>query len=367
VAAGTRLDRYELVRRVASGGMGAIWEGRFGGKHGFERRVAIKTILPHLSASPSIRTMFLEEARVGSKLAHANVAQILDVGDVDDIVYIVFEWVDGAPLESLCRRAKEKGERLPPAFALHVLADVCAGLEAAHALGIVHRDVNPRNILVSDQGFAKLIDFGIAKARDRLCKDTRSGVVRGTPEYMSPEQACGAPLDGRSDLWSVAAVLHRALLGVPPFAPDAFPAFVGGTRHLELPATLEPDLRHILSRGLARGRDDRFAGADEMRVALLAAAVARDDGRTMAQWARELVGRAPPTTPGSTESVTRPEGNAPEVGKAKAVATPDPLAGRSVLSRPRRDRWTPALRVALVVAVAAAVVALGLALASLAS
>ena len=94
MAAGTRLDRYELVRRVASGGMGAIWEGRFGGKHGFERRVAIKTILPHLSASPSIRTMFLEEARVGSKLAHANVAQILDVGDVDDIVYIVFEWVE---------------------------------------------------------------------------------------------------------------------------------------------------------------------------------------------------------------------------------------------------------------------------------
>ncbi len=294
--------------------MGSVWQGRFAGKHGFERLVAIKTILPQLSDVPSFRTLFLEEARVGSKLVHANVAQILDVGDVDGIVYIVFEWVDGASLETLCRRASERGRPLPPAFALRVMADVCAGLGAAHALGIVHRDVSPRNVLVSDQGFAKLIDFGIAKARDRVIAETRSGLVRGTPEYMSPEQACGAPLDARADLWSVAAGLHRAWLGAAPFPrADLFDQFVAGSRTVELPATLDEDLRRILSRGLARSRDDRFASADEMRAALLSAATARDDGRTMAQLTRELGDVAEPPVSAFAPTAfapTRPEGAA---------------------------------------------------------
>jgi serine/threonine protein kinase len=349
---GRKLDRYELVRRVASGGMGAVWHARFAGKHGFERDVAIKTILPDLAATPAYRTMFLEEARVCSKIVHANVAQILDVGDVEGTAYIVFEWVEGASFETLFSRARGPGESLPTALLLHVLADVCAGLEAAHALGIVHRDVSPKNVLVGDQGFAKLIDFGIAKARDRLCAETRSGLVRGTPEYMSPEQACGAPLDGRSDLWSVAAVLHRA-----------FSAFVGGTRQLELPATLAPDLRRILSRGLTRSRDDRFADAGEMRAALLSAAVARAEGRTVAHIARELERAV--HAPTAAERPTRPEGVAEQAAIEKATATSPRV--RVVPPRPESDRWTPALRLALAIAVAAAIPAVGLALASLAT
>jgi serine/threonine-protein kinase len=346
LAPGTKLDRYELVRHVATGGMGSVWQGRFAGKHGFRRLVAIKTILPHLSALPSIRAMFLEEARVGSKLVHANVAQILDVGDDRGMVYIVFEWVEGSSLETLCRGGTSASHRVAPVFLLRVLADVCAGLEAAHALGIVHRDVKPRNILVGNQGFTKLIDFGLAKARDRLCADTRSGLVRGTPEYMPPEQACGAPLDGRADLWSVAAVLHRGLFGAPPFARPA---------SLDLPATLDPDLRGILAQGLARSRDERFSGAGEMRAALIAAAFARNDGKGIPALARLPEAR---DKDGSAEATTTPEGPAPATRE-----TPNPAP----LCAPARDRWTTTLLVSLVVALVASGVAIALAAASLAT
>jgi serine/threonine protein kinase len=347
LVAGERLDRYELVRHVATGGMGSVWQGRFAGKHGFERLVAIKTVLPQLADLPSIRTMFLEEARVGAQLVHANVAQILDVGDDRGMVYIVFEWVEGASLQSL--------RPIAPSLLLRVLADVCAGLEAAHALGVVHRDVKPRNILVGQQGFTKLIDFGIAKAKDRLCADTRSGLVRGTPEYMPPEQACGAPLDGRADLWSVAAVLHRGLLGAPPFGrPGELMAFASGAAVLDVPSTLDGDLRAILSRGLARSRDERFQSAGEMRVALLAAAVARDDGRPVAPPPRQP--SEAPARASSSEAPTRPEGH--EL-REPTRPTPAPTA-------PHADPWTTSLRLALVAAVLASSVAFGFAAASLA-
>ncbi len=349
---GARLDRYELVRHVASGGMGAVWEGRFAGKHGFERRVAIKTVLPHLSLQPVARALFLEEARVGAKVVHPNVAQILDVGDVEGLVYIAFEWVDGPSLDARCRRAPGA---LDAATVLHILADVCAGLEAAHALGVIHRDVKPRNILVGDRADVKLIDFGIAKARDRLCADTRSGLVRGTPEYMSPEQAVGAPLDARSDLWSVAAVLHRCLLGTPPLAdPRRLKEFAERGTGLALPRTLGADLHAILSQGLARSRDARFGSATEMRAALLAASLARGGHRVL-----------PTIEPGGGSSKV----DAPTVPELHRDASATKSARSSTpvpTKRSRRsDPTSTALGVALTVAAVATAVAAGVAVASL--
>ena len=356
LVAGARLDRYELVRHVASGGMGAVWEGRFAGKHGFERRVAIKTVLPHLSLQPGTRALFLEEARVGAKVVHPNVAQILDVGDVDGRVYIAFEWVDGPSLDARYRRAPGA---LDAATVLHILADVCAGLEAAHALGVIHRDVKPRNILVGDRADVKLIDFGIAKARDRLCADTRSGLVRGTPEYMSPEQAVGAPLDARSDLWSVAAVLHRCLLGTPPLPdPRRLREFAERGTGLALPPALGPDLHAILSQGLARSRDARFESATEMRAALLAASLARGGRRVL-----------PAIEPGCSLALadvpTLPEGHraASVTESAPRSSTPAPTQPSPVR---RADPSSTALGVALTIAAVATVVAAGVAVASLA-
>src|ERR1700722_9144478 len=213
---GTTVDRYEIVRHVARGGMGSVWLARFEGKHGFAKQVAIKTILPELASLPQFRAMFLEEARISSKLAHAHVAQVLDVGEHEGAVYIVFEWVEGHSLAHLCRAAEEAGERIALPLLLRVLIDACAGLHAVHeladadgkSLGVVHRDVTPGNVLVSEKGFAKVIDFGIAKARDRVAGETRSGFVKGTPQFMSPEAACRMNLDGRSDVWSLGAILY---------------------------------------------------------------------------------------------------------------------------------------------------------------
>jgi serine/threonine protein kinase len=275
---GTVLDRYEIVRHVARGGMGSIWLARFEGKHGFTKHVAVKTIVPELAENPQFHAMFLEEARISAKLAHANVAQVLDVGEHGSIVYIVFEWVDGRSLEQLCRAAEARGGQIPLPLILRALADACAGLHAAHILadadgkplGVVHRDVTPDNVLVSENGFAKVIDFGIAKARDRVAVETRSGFVKGTPQYMSPEAACKRAVDRRSDVWSLGAILFRALRGRPAF-PDhrGLLDYIDGiTRLPSLPDEVPPAVRAIVARALSVSPADRFQSADEMRSAL---------------------------------------------------------------------------------------------------
>jgi len=277
IASGAMLDRYRIVRHVASGGMGSVWEGSFAGKYGFTKRVAIKTILPQLAGERRFTEMFLEEARLTSRLSHAHVAQVLDVGDHEGTMYIVFEWVDGESLEVLCRAAESRGEALPLDLALRVVADVCAGLHAAHELTsddgrplhVVHRDVTPHNVLVSRDGYAKVIDFGLAKARDRIGAPTRSGLVKGTPQFMAPEQALGHPVDRRADVFSAGALLFRVLAGHPPF-PDreSLAAFIHGERAPELPPSTPEPVRAVVFRAMRRDPAERFATAADMRLAL---------------------------------------------------------------------------------------------------
>jgi serine/threonine-protein kinase len=289
---GVRIDRYEIVRSVATGGMGRVWLGRFGGKHGFEKQVAIKTILPELAVDQQFRTMLLDEARICSRLEHANIAQILDVGEHGKLPYIVFEWVDGASLEQLCRVAEDRGQPVALGPLLRVMADVCSGLHAAHELTdeeghplkVVHRDVTPNNIIVSRKGFAKLIDFGVAKARDRMAGETRSGIVKGTPQYMAPEQARGDKVDRRADVWAVGAVLHRALRGAPPFK-DRFEleAFIRRRKELDpLPDDVPEDVRSIVMMAMHRDPAERFVTADELRFALERARSKNDTRRSIA-------------------------------------------------------------------------------------
>ena len=274
---GARFDRYTLVRRVATGGMGSVWQGELAGKHGFAKKVAIKTIRPELAGEPAFRAMFLEEARISSRLSHANVAQVLDVGDDDGAVYIVFEWVDGRSLDAICADAAARGENVPIELALRVVADVCAGLHALHELTnekgepihAVHRDVSPANVLVSKDGYAKIIDFGIAKARDRAGAMTKSGIVKGTPQFMGPEQAMGQPIDRRADVFSAGAVLYRVLAGHAPFPDsDALGAFVLGKQPPELPDGVPEPVRALVKKAMCCDPDERFATAAEMRRAL---------------------------------------------------------------------------------------------------
>src|SRR2546430_11137552 len=205
--------------------MASVWLARLQGKHGFEKIVAVKTILPNFAADPRFRQMFLDEARIASRIEHANVARILDLGEQHDLLYLVMEWVDGDALSKLSRTVEKNNQQVPLGILLRIVKDACAGLHAAHelcdprgqVLGVVHRDVSPHNILVNSNGAAKVIDFAVAKARDRHAEETSTGILKGKIHYMAPEQAMGKPVDRRADVWAIGAILYRMLAGKAPF------------------------------------------------------------------------------------------------------------------------------------------------------
>ena len=278
---GYRLDRYELLCPIGTGGMASVWVARLLGKHGFEKLVAIKTILPRYARDPQFQRMFLDEARIASRIHHVNVGQILDLGDQQGVLFLAMEWIEGDALSKLARIVHEKRLTFPHGVALRILADVCHGLHAAHELrdrggaplDIVHRDVSPHNILISDQGTAKVIDFGIAKARDRVGGETETGSLRGKVRYMSPEQALSPrTADRRADIWAVGAVLYYLLVGRSPYSGESDVAtltqLTSGRPPLPLPARIPEAVRAVTTRALAWKREDRYATAAECAKAL---------------------------------------------------------------------------------------------------
>ncbi len=282
---GYYLDRYELLCPIAEGGMASVWVARLQGKHGFEKLFAIKTILPQHASDARFQQMFLDEARLASRIEHTNVAQILDLGEQHDILYIVMEWVDGESLSRLYRTVKKKNLAMPQNVLLRIIADACGGLHAAHeltgadgkTLNVVHRDVTPQNILVSALGVARLIDFGIAKARDRLGEDTNAGMLKGKIHYMAPEQATGGDVDRRTDVFAIGAVLYRMLAHAPAF-DAASPTLLlqrFGTKQpaAPLPSTVHPAVAQLVMRALALDPRDRFATAAELQTAIEGAMV----------------------------------------------------------------------------------------------
>ena len=259
--------------------MASVWIGRQVGKHGFQKLVAVKTILPRFADEERFQTMFVDEARIASRIEHANVTQILDVGEQHGITYLVMEYIDGDALSKLHRAAKKKGGSIPPGVVLRVMADVCGGLHAAHELhgedgqpmGVVHRDVSPQNVLVTTKGVSKLIDFGIAKARDRLAGDTNTDTLKGKVQYMAPEQALGRPVDRRADLWAVGAVLYHLLSGKPPFEAEneIQTLFVLSSGRPPPPMrSAHPAVAAVVRRALSHVREARFATAAEMQQAI---------------------------------------------------------------------------------------------------
>jgi len=260
--------------------MASVWVARQSGKHGFEKLVAIKTILPKFAMDVRFQEMFLDEARIASRIEHVNVAQIFDLGEEHDILYLAMEYVDGDSLSKLNRACQRKGIKIPTGIILRVLADACAGLHEAHELKdgagrpleIVHRDVSPHNILVSARGIAKLIDFGIAKARSRMGNDTNSGVLKGKIAYMAPEQALGHAMDRRADIWAVGAILYHLLAGRPPYEGDNQLATLhllgSGRSPPPLPAGVHPAISAIVRRALTHSPEGRCSTASEMRDAI---------------------------------------------------------------------------------------------------
>jgi serine/threonine-protein kinase len=277
---GFRLDRYELICPIAEGGMASVWIARQTGKHGFHKLVAVKTILPKFAEDPHFQKMFIDEARLAARIEHANVTAILDVGEQNDVTYLVMEYVDGDALSKLHRAAVKRGARIPPGVVLRVVADVCGGLHTAHELrdergqplGVVHRDVSPQNVLVSTRGVAKLIDFGIAKAGDRLSGDTNTDQLKGKVQYMAPEQALGHAIDRRADVWAVGAVLYHLLAGKPPFDAGSEVQTLlflsSGRPPVPLPPGIPAPVSAVVKRALTSAPDGRYATALDLQRAI---------------------------------------------------------------------------------------------------
>ncbi|HTQ44441.1 MAG TPA: serine/threonine-protein kinase [Polyangiaceae bacterium] len=305
IVAGYRLDRYELLCPIAEGGMASVWIARQQGKHGFQRFVAIKTILPKYAAEPSFQNMFIDEARIASRIEHTHVTQILDVGEQHGVTYLVMEYVDGDAVSKIARAARKKGTRIPLGILLRIMADVSGGLHAAHELrddagqlmGVVHRDVSPQNVLVTTRGVAKLIDFGIAKARDRLSGETHADTLKGKVQYMAPEQALGRPVDRRADVWAVGAVLYHLISGKPPFDANneiqILFMITSGRPPPPLPPTVPAPVRDVIKKALAQSPNDRYPTAADLQQALEGAIIQANlstSSAAVATFLHEMVG-----------------------------------------------------------------------------
>jgi len=283
----TRFGEYVLLERVAVGGMAEVFRARLAREGGVQRQVCIKRVHPKHSADASFSAMFIDEARIGVTLSHGNIVPIFDFGCVDGLYYLAMEYVEGRDLAQIAGRARIADKSWPTDVAILVTLEILEGLDYAHEradesgrpLQIVHRDVSPANVLVSKRGEVKILDFGIARAESREL-ETRTGVVKGTPGYMAPEQAAGRRPDRRADVYATGVVLWELLQGRR--APkDGSP--------------MEPiddsDLWEVLRRALALEPEDRWASARDMAAALrgyLAGRGTHPSGRELAAFVDEV-------------------------------------------------------------------------------
>jgi serine/threonine protein kinase len=272
---------YRLVHQIAVGGMAEIYLAKTRGIAGFEKYVALKMIHPNFSSDESFIEMLIDEAKISVQLQHANIAQAFDLGRVDQIYYITMEYVDGADLYKILRRAAERGISMPVDVAAFIAKEMANGLDYAHrrrdlagqALGIVHRDVSPQNVLISHAGEVKLVDFGIAKATMKA-RQTAVGVIKGKYYYMSPEQAWGDRVDHRTDIFSTGVCLYEALTGRMMYQEEDLQKLLQVVRRAEIPPPttrrrdIPPQLERIVMRALARERDERYPSAGDMATDL---------------------------------------------------------------------------------------------------
>lgn len=274
---GAPFGDYTLLHRVAVGGMAEVWQARRRGVEGFQKTVAIKKILSHLTDSADFVTMFIDEAKLAAQLNHNNIIQIYDLGKVGRDYFIAMEYVDGKDLRSILKAGHEASRPLPVGLALMIAARLARALDYAHRkrdfdnrdLGLVHRDVSPQNVLISYEGEIKLCDFGIVKAVAKA-STTQMGALKGKLQYMSPEQAWGKPVDSRSDIFSLGAVLFEMLAGRKLFAADSEVAVLDAVRDCrisppsELNPAIPPEVDELLLRVLAKQPEARFQTAGEM-------------------------------------------------------------------------------------------------------
>jgi eukaryotic-like serine/threonine-protein kinase len=302
-----RVDRYELVGEIASGGMATVYLARLTGVGGFQRFVAMKRLHPHLASEKEFVEMFLDEARIAARIHHPNVVPILEVGASQAGYFLVMEYIEGDTLARLLARAATRGKRLPIGIALRIALDMLSGLHAAHELRddagepvqLVHRDVSPQNVLVGVDGIARITDFGVARAASRLTA-TRVGQLKGKIAYMAPEQAAGEEsLDRRADVFAAGIVVWEELAAKRLFKAENEAATLSRVMTEPVPplTTIVPGISEALSqvvaRALERAPDARFSTCAQFADALEAAATGKEriaTPRELAAYVTEVLG-----------------------------------------------------------------------------
>jgi serine/threonine protein kinase len=269
--------KYYLLERINVGGMAEVFKAKTFGVEGFERLLAVKRILPNIAEDEEFITMFIDEAKIAVQLQHANIAQIFDLGKVEESYFIALEYVNGRDLRSIFDRMRSRGEALPIALACHVMMQVCEGLDYAHnkrdgqgrELHLIHRDISPQNVLIGYDGEVKLIDFGIAKAAGKA-STTQAGILKGKFGYMSPEQVRGLPIDKRSDIFAVGIVLYELLTGERLFVGETDFSTLEKVRNVEIvpPSSynkkIPQELERLMMKALARDPEDRYSNAIDL-------------------------------------------------------------------------------------------------------
>ena len=273
----SRLGRYEILARIAKGGMAEIFLARQKGMVGFSKLVVVKRILPHMAEDPVLLDMFMQEARLAALINHPNVVQIHDVGQYEGSYFIAMEYIEGASVAAMCRLVHHRRTAIPFPVAGEMVAQVCDGLHAAHELtgndgqpvGLVHRDISPQNLMVSSSGQVKVLDFGIAKARGSQVR-TDAGQIKGKYPYMSPEQCEGGHLTRCTDIFSLGIVFYEMVVAKRLFKRRTELATMKAITEetLPLPHEKRPDLpleiSRIILRALERRPERRFADAAEL-------------------------------------------------------------------------------------------------------
>ncbi len=301
---GRVVGRYELLHRIASGGMATVYLGRVRGIAGFERLLAIKCCHPHLRHDKDFAAMFLDEARLAARIHHPNVVGTLDVGE-DDSLYLVMEYIEGDRLGELVRVAGESSTKIPVDLALRIMIDALTGLHAAHELvdgagaplNLVHRDVSPQNILVGLDGVTRITDFGIAKAEQRATV-TREGQIKGKVSYMAPEQLNGGEVDRRADVFTAGVVLWETLTGSRLFRTPSDAATMYLVLHGDIPrpsehnAEVTPEIEAVVAKALERSPAQRYASAAAFADALESTGHKIATSRAVAAYIQGLLGPA---------------------------------------------------------------------------
>ncbi len=272
---------YEITRTIAEGGMGVVYEALQRGSGKFAKKVAIKLIREEFSAIREFRNNFIGEARLVADLIHTNIVQTYQLGEINSQYYMTMEYVNGINLEEFIQRHRATQQQIPIEIAVFIISRICRGLAYAHTkkddqerlLGIVHRDVNPKNIMIANEGDVKLTDFGIAKALD-LMYNVEGEVIAGKDEYLSPEQANYEVTDARADLFGCGIVMAELLLGTNLFEADSPEETRENILEMPIPdfTALRPGiddkLNAILHNAFERPREERYQSASQMLIAL---------------------------------------------------------------------------------------------------